>query len=565
MEIVRMKTHHLAGAALAALLLIGDGRVEVAGQTDHPDHGNQAGQQNGVPLYDDLGSHHFEITTDVPLTQQYFDQGVRLYYAFNHAEAIRAFEEGLRLDPACAMCAWGVALSLGPNINAAMDPAGAPRAHAEIRRASSLSGSASPLERSLIAALATRYLPEAPDVRAALDSAYSSAMGDVARRFPESTEAGVLFAESIMDLSPWNYWTADGEPRPGVRDALQRLENVLAADPNHPGACHFFIHAVEAIAPERAVPCAERLASLMPGAGHLVHMPGHIYVRVGRWADAIAANEHAVHADESYIQDQRPGVGTYTAGYYPHNYDFMAFAAAMAGRSEQAIGAAEKVASLVPAEMLHSGQLPFLQQFIMRPLQQKVRFGRWDEVLTAPAPADGLPYSAALWHFSRGVAFAGTGNLRAAERELVGVRAAAEGPELEGVNLEFNSAQSLLRMAVGILEGRIAAEKGEVEDAIRALNRAAAEEDALTYGEPPEWAVPVRQELGTVLLEAGRFPEAEAAFRRDLARHPENGWSLRGLQLSLEGQGRGAEAAEVRRRFEKAWTAADVAIDSARF
>lgn len=559
-----MKRSQFASAALAVLLLAGPGVAELAGQIDHQPHGPSAPQAK-VPLYDDLGSHHFAITTEVPLAQRYFDQGLRLYYAFNHSEAIRAFEEGLRLDPACAMCAWGIALSLGPNINAAMDPAVAPRAHAEVRRALSLADRVSPLERALIEALSVRYVPDPPDLRAPLDSAYSAAMAEVAQRFPESTEAAVLFAESLMDLSPWNYWTADAQPRPGVASALQRLEGVLAADPNHPGACHFFIHAVEAVAPERAVPCAERLARLVPGAGHLVHMPGHIYVRVGRWADAIAANEHAVHADESYIRDQRPGVSNYTAGYYPHNYDFMAFAASMAGRSQMALEAAGKVAELVPEEMLHSGQLPFLQQFIMRPLQQQVRFGRWDEVLRTPQPAEDLPYSMGLWHFGRGIAFAATGDLRAAERELERVKALAQGPELAGVYLEFNSAQALLRMATGILEGRIAAERGDVGAALSALERAAAEEDALTYGEPPEWSVPVRQEIGMVLLEAGRAAEAEAAFRKDLQRHPENGWSLKGLQLSLEAQGRVAEAKEVRSRFEKAWETADIEIDTARF
>jgi tetratricopeptide (TPR) repeat protein len=556
---------NIARAAGIALVLSAAASPAALAQAAHAGHGDHASSDTGVPLYDDLGTHHFGITTAVPATQRYFDQGLRLYYAFNHGEAIRAFEEGLRLDPNCAMCAWGVALSLGPNINAAMEDAAVEPAFSAVSRAVSLSSRGTPLERDLIHALATRYAPTAREGRAPLDSAYARAMARVATNHPGSAEAAVLWAESLMDLRPWDYWTDETTPAPGMHDALASLESTIALDPNHPGACHFFIHAVEAVAPERAVPCAERLASLMPGAGHLVHMPGHIYVRVGRYADAIEANEHAVHADETYIQDQRPGVSLYTAGYYPHNYDFMAFAASMAGRSGQAITAAEKVAALVPEEMLHSGEIPFLQQFIMRPLQQRVRFGRWSEIIRMPAPAKDLPYSTALWNFGQGLALAATGDLRSAQKHLDALRVAAEGSELADMRLEFNHSQAILRIAVGVLEGRIATEQGEFDRAIRALTAAVAEEDALIYGEPPEWSVPVRQDLGTTLLAANRPAEAEAAFRGDLRKHPENGWSLKGLERSLLAQGKAAEAADVQRRFSEAWSAADVAIEAARF
>ncbi|HXE58449.1 MAG TPA: hypothetical protein VNK43_10655, partial [Gemmatimonadales bacterium] len=317
--------------------------------------------RDSVPLYRNLGDHRYRITTGVEAAQAYFNQGLRLYYAFNHAEAIRAFREAQRRDPDCAMCFWGEALAWGPNINAAMDSAAGVAAYAAVQRAVALEGRASTLERALIQALATRYAPVPPADRGALDSAYARAMADVARRHRDDHDVAVLHAEALMDLRPWNYWTREGRPYPGTAELVAQLERVIAANPRHPGACHFYIHAVEAVEPAKAVPCAERLAALMPGAGHLVHMPGHIYIRVGRYADAIKANEHAVHADETYIRDQRPGVGAYTAGYYPHNYDFLAFAAAMAGRSAQAMEAAEKLAALETPEMMRLPGMLFTQ------------------------------------------------------------------------------------------------------------------------------------------------------------------------------------------------------------
>ncbi|MGH7481840.1 MAG: hypothetical protein ACRELV_06760, partial [Longimicrobiales bacterium] len=364
-----------------------------------------------VPLYDNLGDHHYEISTGVPEAQAYFDQGLRLYYGFNHAEAIRSFREAQRLDDRCAMCWWGEALAWGPNINLAMDSASGVAAYAAVRHALALAEHANERERALIRALSVRYAAPPPAERAALDTAYARAMADVAARYPDDTEAAVLYGESLMDLSPWDYWTAEGEPRPGTPEALASFERVLATNANHPGACHFFIHAVEAVYPERAVPCAERLAGLMPGAGHIVHMPGHIYIRVGRYMDAIEANQHAVHADESYIRDQRPGASAYTVGYYPHNYDFMAFAASMAGRDEMALDAAEQVAALVPAEMLGAPGFDFLQHWITRPLQMRVRFARWAEILAAPAPRADLPLALGMWHYARGRAFAARGDV----------------------------------------------------------------------------------------------------------------------------------------------------------
>ena len=520
-----------------------------------------------VPLYGNLGDHHREISTSVPAAQAYFDQGLRLYYAFNHPEAIRAFREAQRLDSLCAMCYWGEALAWGPNINLPMDSAGGVAAHAALQRALAARSNASDAERALIDALASRYAPpeRAAAPRAVLDSAYATAMASVSRAHPRDQDIAVLYSESLMDLRPWNYWTRDGSLQPGMDAALSRLERVVEANPRHPGACHFFIHAVEAVHPERAVPCAERLAALMPGAGHIVHMPGHIYIRVGRYMDAVKANEHAVHADETYIRDQRPGVSTYTAGYYPHNFDFLAFAAAMSGRAKQAIGAADRQASVVPSDMLGAPGMTFLQHHITRRLQLRVRFGSWDEILRTPAPSEELPHARGMWNYARGRALAATGKLSEAEAALARVHAAAIDPRLAGVRLEFNESPAILGIAEQVLAGDIASARGDHAEAVSHLRAAAAIEDGLSYGEPPDWTAPVRHDLGAALLAAGRATEAEQVYREDLKRFPSNGWSLLGLSQSLRAQGKGAEAGRAMAEFRRAWAAADVEIASSRY
>lgn len=514
-------------------------------------------QTSSVPLYDNLGTHHYSITTSNPQAQRYFDQGLRLYYAFNHQEAIRAFTEAVRLDPACAMCHWGVALALGPNINAPMDPTAVEPALAALEQARK--GQALDVERAMIDALAARYTTPPPEDRSTLDQTYADAMAKVVRQYPDNHEAAALYAESLMDLSPWRYWE-NGEPRPDTPKILAQLERVIAANPRHPGACHFFIHAVEAVQPERAVPCAERLAGLMPGAGHLVHMPGHIYIRVGRYEDAIRANEHAVHADESFIRDQNPALGVYVVGYYPHNYDFLAFAASMIGRSEQAISSARKIAELVPQPLLREPGMTFLQHHQTRHLQMLVRFGRWEELLAVAEPPSDLPHARGMWHYARGRALAATGALNGAGEQLTALRAIARNPDLAEERMEFNTSDAVLAIATQVLDGVLAARQGKPQEAVERLREAVRLEDALTYGEPPEWTVPVRQDLGSVLLEAMQYPAAEQAFREDLQRFPENGWSLHGLQLSLQAQQRNEEADEVRQRLERIWSGADVRL-----
>ena len=512
------------------------------------------------PLYDVLGSHHYAISTRNPMAQRYFDQGLRLYYAFNHAEAIRAFDHAARLDPRCAICHWGTALAFGPNINLPMDSAAGAAAHAAIGRAAALRQHADERERALIDALAVRYAADPTAARAGLDSAYARAMGDVAARWPDDPEARTLHAEARMDLSPWNYWDADGSPRPGTEELLAELEAVMRANPDHPGANHFYIHAVEAVQPERAVAAAERLAGLMPGAGHLVHMPGHIYVRVGRYADAVAANQHAVHADEAYIRDQNPAFGVYTAGYYPHNYDFLAFAASMLGRTGQSLEAADRMRTLAPPELLRAPGMTFTQHHHTRHLQLRVRFGRWDEILATEAPADDLPHARAMWHYARGRALAARGDAGAAQAELERVRAAAADPALADARLEFNPSAKVLELAAAVLAGHVAEARGDRASGVAHLEEAARMVDALVYGEPPEWTVPVRQELGEMLMRAGRAADAEAAFRADLRRFPENGWSLHGLAQARRAQGDAAGADEAMARFRRAWPDADVRL-----
>jgi tetratricopeptide (TPR) repeat protein len=513
-----------------------------------------------VPLYDNLGDHHFAISTDVPQAQAYFDQGIRLYYAFNHAEAVRAFREAQRLDPDCAMCWWGEAMAFGPNINLPMDEASGRAAYAALQGALARREHASEREQALIDAIAARYVAKPPAERAALDQAYADAMAAAAVRYPEDQEIAVLYAESLMDLRPWDYWAEGGSPNPGIAEALTSLEGVIAVNERHPGACHFFIHAVEKLYPERAVECAERLAKLMPGAGHLVHMPGHIYIRVGRYADAVEANKHAIHADETYIADQNPAMGMYTVGYYPHNYDFLAFATMMIGRSQESIEAAETVSRLLPRELIEEPGMGFLQHWSIRPLLVRIRFSRWDELLAAEAPAETLVHARGMWHYARGRALAARQDSAAAAAELEQLRALAANDAIQGLRMEFNKSAELLAVAEHVLAGWVDAAAGEMDTAVAHLREAVQREDALLYGEPPEWTVPARQDLGEVLLLAGNHAEAEQAFREDLARFPKNGWSLHGLAKALRAQGQDDEAAAVETDFEQAWATADVAM-----
>jgi tetratricopeptide (TPR) repeat protein len=505
-----------------------------------------------VPVFEDLGTYSRAISTDVEPAQRYFDQGLRLTVAFNHAEAIRAFQHAAKLDSACAMCYWGIAYAYGPNINAPMDSASGVAAYNAVQRAKALSAQSTPVERALIDALTKRYAQVPPADRAALDQAYASAMHDVKQQFPDDVDVATFWAEAAMDLSPWDYWTADGKPRAHTAEAVSELERVLAAKPDHPGACHYYIHAVEAAQPQKAVACAERLASLMPGAGHLVHMPAHIYIRVGRWNDAITANQHAVHTDETYIKDQGPS-GVYPIAYYPHNYHFLSFAATMAGRTQEAIGAARGVAKAVPVDVAR--QVPPVEGLVPYVHLTLVTFGRWDEVLAEPVPPSDLRFATALTQYARGVAHAAKGDAAQARAALDTVRAivAATKDPL---------GHTVLDIANHALAGEVAARTGDARGGETHFRQALALEDGLLYMEPPHWYYPIRHSLGALLLSQGRAREAEPVFRKDLERFPENTWGLNGLEASLRAQGKTAEADAIDARIAK--LGGDVQLSSSR-
>jgi tetratricopeptide (TPR) repeat protein len=505
-----------------------------------------------VPLYNDLGTFHRGISTEVPEAQQYFDQGLRLTYAFNHAEAIRAFEQASTLDPDCAICFWGIAYAYGPNINAPMDSMSGVQAYQAVQRAQAVAENASDVERALIDALAQRYVAVPPTDRAELDRVYAAAMNGVRTRFPDDVDVLTLHAEAVMNLTPWDYWLADGSPRAGITDVVTDLERVLASNPEHPGACHYYIHAVEASQPEKAVACAERLASLMPGAGHLVHMPAHIYIRTGRWADAITANEHAVHADETYIADQTP-TGVYPLAYYPHNYHFLSFAATMAGRTQPAIDAARGVSRNVSVDMAR--QVPVLQPLIPYIHLTLVTFGRWDEVLAEPVPPSDLRFSTALTSYARGIAHAAKdqhADAAAALDTLRAIAAATSDP----------LSTAVLDIAQHALAGELAFRAGDARGAETHFRAAMNVEDGLLYMEPPHWYYPIRHSLGAVLLSQGRAADAELLYRQDLMRFPENTWSLHGLQAALRAQGKMQEADALTPRINA--LGGDVRISSSR-
>ncbi|MBX3326648.1 MAG: hypothetical protein KF682_12185 [Nitrospira sp.] len=509
-----------------------------------------------IPLYTNLGSHHKRISTKVPAAQQYFDQGLRLVYGFNHAEAIRSFTRAAELDPACAMCYWGIALAYGPHVNAPMDSASGVAAYAAVQKALLLKSHATAPERAYLEALAQRYEADPPADRVRLDKSYSIAMGQVAKTYPKDLDAATLYAESLMDLRPWNYWRPDGTPYPGTKEIVHQLASVLTRNPNHPGACHYYIHAVEAVNPKAAVPCAERLARLMPGEGHMVHMPSHIFIRVGRWNDAVQANHHAIHTDEEFIEGQRP-MGVYPLAYYPHNIHFFAFASTMAGRSAQAIEAANTLTSKVNLDAAR--QVGLLQEMLPYHALTLTTFGKWDEVLAAPLPPENLRFSYAMAYYARGVAHAAKEEWAEAQAALDQVTA------IDAATPDSAEGKTALSIAVHALSGEIATRHGDLDAGITHFREAAKIEDAGLYFEPPKWYYPIRHSLGAALVKAGQNAEAEKVYREDLRRFPENGWSLFGLTQALRAQGKKNEAAAAEARFHKAWPDTDVTMTASRF
>ena len=513
-------------------------------------------------LFDNLGSHHHPISTASEAAQRYFDQGLRLVYAFNHEEAVRSFEEAARQDPNAAMPYWGIALALGPNINAAMAKEDELRARDAIKNARSRVAAGSPAEQALIDALSNRYIARKRATRSLLDKAYADAMRKVWRQFPDDPDAGVLFAESLMDLHPWDLWTADGHPKQDTEEIISTLETVLSNHPDHAGACHLYIHAVEASpSPERALPCADKLAGLMPGAGHLVHMPAHIYVRVGRYHDSAAHNEEAVRVDEAYLSNHKL-TGDYADGYYSHNLHFLWFSLLMEGRSTEAFNAARALQNTITEEEAKKDRIK--EQYLPVRLFTLIRFGHWEEMLREPPPPKGLYLLDGIWRLGRGLALVATGRLPGAEGEHHALVALTR-QFRRTKNPEEKLERELLRIAERLLAGDVAAHRQRYDEAIKALREAVKLEESLQYSEPPFWPISVRHYLGAVYLLAGRAGEAEQEYRLDLKRFPENGWALFGLEQSLKAQEKEPEATEIGGRFEKAWPHADVTLAASRF
>jgi tetratricopeptide (TPR) repeat protein len=521
----------------------------------------------GAQLLDNLGNHSRTITTSSPDAQAYFNQGLRLIYAFNHDEAARAFAKAIEFDSTCAMCYWGAGESLGPNYNM---PAMSDRWAAlwqAVQSAQNNAAHATPVEQALVAALAKRYSgpdPLPPEKMQPYNETYAKAMGDVARRYPDDDDVQVFYAEALMTANPWKLWSADGRASPGTAEIVATLETVLARNPQHPGANHYYIHAVEASPqPEKAVAAAERLPGLIPGAGHIVHMPAHIFQRVGRYADAGAANRAGIKTDLAYIDKAKPPAWTYYSGMYlGHNYQFLGYAAAMQGRSAEALQATRDMRAHIPDAVLHMGM--GLDWYAAEPYFAMERFGRWSDVLAESAPDPALAALNAAYRYARVVAFAATGKIEEAnaEKAQLDAIAAATPPDAPA---GLNTAKDLMAVASLVASARIAIAQGKHDEAIATLREATGKEDALAYDEPADWFVPIRHLLGEELLKAGKADEAEGVYRDDLQRHPDNGWALYGLARALKAQQKVDAAATVEEQFKRAWKDADLTLTASAF
>ncbi len=521
-----------------------------------------------APLFDGMGDHHHGITTSSSGAQRYFNQGLVTAYAFNHAESIRSFRAAQLLDESCAMCFWGEALATGPNINvtsngkAILSDEDRIAAYAAIERAVALKAHASEAERDYIDALAARYDGDPASSRVELDLAYADAMRRLAAKYPNDDDAQSLFAEALMNTMPWDYWLDAENPKPETAEVIEALEAVLARSPEHPLALHLYIHAVEASSnPAHAEGAADTLAGLVPGAGHLVHMPAHIYWRVGRYNAASEANVRAASVDEEYIA-QCNAQGFYPASYYPHNIHFLWAASSMEGRSVVAIEAARKVAANVRLEMIE--KFPAVEFFHTIPLLALTQFGKWDEILAEPQPREDLDYSNAIWHYARATAFARKGDPTAASREHDALVPFLATTKILQLDVSDYPASMILKIADELVQGEIAMARRNLESAIRHFKAAVATQDELPYHEPPFWYYPTRQSLGEALLAAEDGAAAESVYRRDLEDYPRNGWSMFGLGQSLEMQGKAAEASAAKAKFDQAWSLADVTLTASR-
>ncbi|MDV6345321.1 hypothetical protein [Nitrosomonas sp. Is37] len=529
-------------------------------RTEQAHHSEPSGQL--APRLQNLGTHTFPVSTSNPQAQLFMNQGLNLAYGFNHAEAGRAFSEAARLDPTLAMAYWGQALVLGPNINAMMDPKKEQQALELVQKAISLMVTATPREQVLIRALEKRYSGKAED-RSVNNQAYAAAMRSAHQRFPDDLDIAMLYVEAMMDLRPWGYWMPDGHPYDGTTEIVAITEEIMRKNPKHPGALHMYIHLMEpTCAPERAEKAADTLLILMPDAGHTVHMPSHIYQRIGRYADSMKSNQLAIAADEDYLaQDQAQGI--YPMGYYPHNLHFLWFAATLDGQSKIAIEAARKAAAKIDDAVLN--ELPETAIFRVIPYWTLARFGHWQDVLQEPAPSASNAFLSGSWHYVRGLAFVAMGQLQQAEQELASLRKIMQNPSLDATLFSQNTARTVLAIGPEVLAGEIKAAHGKFDEAIAHLDRAVRLEDGLVYTEPAEWHFPPRLALGAILLEAGRPAEAETVYWEDLRRNRNNGWALYGLLQALRAQQKNDQAVLIEARFKKAWERADIMLNASRF
>ena len=566
---MKSQPYTLVSVLAVVLSLVACAREEAPAEpvADVTETSNDLATRAGAPLFDGMGSHHHAITTSDPDAQRYFDQGLVIDFAFNHAESVRSFRAAQKLDPECAMCYWGEALALGPNINVTsngkvvMSDDERTTAFAAIQKALALKDKVSEAERDYIDALATRYNGDPSTEREPLDEAYVNAMRELHHQYPDDNDAASLFAESMMNTMPWDYWLDPEKPKPLTEEVITALETVLDRNPDHALAIHLYIHAVEASSrPERAEAPADTLRNLVPGAGHLVHMPSHIYWRVGRYADASEANVLAAAVDESYIAACN-AQGFYPALYYPHNIHFLWAASSMEGRSAVAIEAARKVAANVRLEMIEA--IPGVEFFNTIPLLALTQFGRWDEVLAEPAPSANLEYSTAIWHYVRATAYAKKGDLDAARAEQAKLKPLRDATDVTFLDSIDYPATMLLAIADALIQGEIAMVEERHEEAIAHFRLAVETQDELPYMEPPFWYYPTRHTLGKALLTAGDASGAEEAYRADLENYPRNGWALYGLIQSLEAQDK--DASDIQERFDKIWAQADVTLTASRF
>jgi tetratricopeptide (TPR) repeat protein len=520
----------------------------------------------GAPLLSGLGDHSHEITSNEKGVQEYFNQGLILAFAFNHAESVRSFKAAQTLDPSCAMCYWGEALARGPNINvtsngkAVMSDEQRVKAFEALGKAKDLMAHSTSQEQAYITALSSRYDGDISSDRNALDIAYAEAMEKVVVAYPEDMDAASLYSEALMNTMPWNYWLDDGKPRSDTIKVISKLEEVLENEPDHPLAIHLYIHAVEASnSPERAESAADRLGSLVPGAGHLVHMPAHIFWRVGRYHDASEANINAAKVDEEYIA-QCNAQGFYPAAYYPHNIHFLWAASTMEGRSELSIESALKVSKYVSLEQIK--MFPTIEYFHTIPLLSYVRFGKWDEILNFPKPTSELKYSQGIYHYARGMAYSANGELEKALKEQVQILPLKDSEEVKVIIKGGQPSGLLLDIANELLLGQIEFSKNNFSLASKHFVTAVDLQDTLPYTEPPFWYYPSRQSLGNSLMKEGKSSAAENVYKRDLKDYPRNGWSLYGLTLALKEQGKLKEAEEVHEKFKHIWQLSDIKLQA---